>query len=81
MRRSAYVCSLIGTWLAGLAALVLGLDSIQHPPFIPLALVVGAYWAAVCSVLLAEEAADWMARRRAALTGEFTMAGGAPPSP
>jgi len=48
-----------------MGAIVLGMDSILHPPFIPHALFGGAYWAALCSVALAEEAAEWMRSRGA----------------
>jgi hypothetical protein len=62
MRRLAYICILVGVWLVGMAALLLGLDSILHPPFFPLAIFAGGYWAALCSVLLAEEASEWMGK-------------------
>jgi hypothetical protein len=60
MRHAAYISILIGLWLFGMAGLMLGMDSVLNPPFIPHALFGGAYWAALCSVALAEEAAEWI---------------------
>jgi len=59
MRYCAYILVLIVTWLVGIAALALGLD-FEHGS-VPLALLAGGYWAALCSVALAEEAAVWIA--------------------
>jgi hypothetical protein len=64
MRRAAYISILIGLWLSSTAALMLGMDSFGHPPFFPHALLVGGYWAALCSVALAEEAAEWLSQGR-----------------
>jgi hypothetical protein len=49
MRRLAYILILIGVWLVGMAGLMLGMDSLLHPPFFPHALFAGGYWAALCS--------------------------------
>jgi hypothetical protein len=65
MRRAAYILTLIGIWAASLAAIALGLDGILgHPPFLPIALISGAYFGAVSTVSLAEEIAEWRARPR-----------------
>ena len=58
MRRWAYIVILIMLWAASMGALVLGMDSFLHPPFFPYGLFAGGYWAALCSVALAEEAAE-----------------------
>ena len=34
-----------------------------HPPFFPHALLVGGYWAALCSVALAEELVEWLSQK------------------
>jgi hypothetical protein len=47
MRRAAYIALLLTIWLISLAAIALGLDSIEHPPFFPHALLAGAYFGAV----------------------------------
>jgi hypothetical protein len=61
MRRMAYRILLIAVWIAGLVAMALALDGIEHPPFIPLALIGGAWFAAFATVSLAEEIGEWMA--------------------
>jgi len=63
MRRAAYICSLALVWLAGMGALMLGMDSLLHPPFFPLALFAGGSFAALATVSLAEEVAEWKAAR------------------
>jgi len=63
VRRAAYVALLIAIWLISLAALTLGLDSIEHPPFVPYALIGGAYFGSLCSVSLAEEIAEALGQR------------------
>jgi hypothetical protein len=51
---------LLAVWLVSLAAIALGLDGILgHPPFLPIALVGGAYWGALSATCLAEEVAEW----------------------
>jgi hypothetical protein len=63
---------LIGTlllglaWLIGMGMLMVGLDDLLFG-------WAGAVIAGTVTVELAEGIADWMVRRRAALTGEFTM--------
>jgi hypothetical protein len=64
MRRAAYILTLTALWLFSMAALALGLDSLSHPPFFPHALFAGGYWAALCSVALAEEIGEWKATLR-----------------
>jgi hypothetical protein len=48
--------------VVSLAALALGLDSIEHPPFLPAALLAGAYFGALSAVSLAEEIAEALGR-------------------
>jgi len=65
MRRVAYVLTLIGIWAASLAAIALGLDGILgHPPFLPIALIGGAYFGSISTVSLAEEIAEALGRSR-----------------
>ena len=60
MRYCAYISILIGIWAGSMAALVLGLDGLLgHPPFVPVALISGAYFGAISTVSLAEEIAEW----------------------
>src|SRR5262245_34205322 len=55
MRRTASIAVLLAIWLVSLAALALGLDGLLgHPPFVPHALLAGAYFGAVSTVSLAE---------------------------
>jgi hypothetical protein len=63
MRRAAYICSLGLVWLAGMGALMLGMDSLLHPPFFPHALFAGGSFAAFATVSLAEEVAEVLGRR------------------
>jgi hypothetical protein len=58
MRRAAYILTLIGIWAASMAALALGLDGLEHPPFVPHALLAGAYFGSISTVSLAEEIAE-----------------------
>jgi hypothetical protein len=69
MRRTAYILTLIGIWAASLAALALGLDGLEHPPFVPIALISGAYFGAVSTVSLAEEIAGALGRISGNRTG------------
>jgi len=62
--RIAYISILFGVWLVGMAGLMLGMDSLLHPPFFPHALFAGGYWAALCSVALVEEVGEWLSQRR-----------------
>jgi hypothetical protein len=64
MRRAAYIALLLTISLASLAALALGLDGLEHPPFIPIALISGAYFGALSAVSLAEEIAEALGRMR-----------------
>src|SRR5262249_1799192 len=50
-------------WIAGMLALMLGMDSLWHPPFSPQALFAGGYWAALSSVALAEELVEWLSQK------------------
>ena len=68
MRRAAYISILIGLWLFSMAALMLGMDSFGHPPFFPHPLLVGGYWAALCSVALAEELVEWLSQKASKFT-------------
>jgi hypothetical protein len=43
-------------------ALALGLDGLEHP-FVPHALLAGAYFGAISTVSLAEEISEWRAAR------------------
>jgi hypothetical protein len=54
---------LIVVWAASMGVLALGLDGIEHPPFIPYALISGAYFGALSTVSLAEEISEWRATR------------------
>src|SRR5262245_30860294 len=63
MRRTAYVLTLIALWAASVAALLLGMDSFWHPPLFPHALLAGAYFGALSTVSLAEEAAEVLGQR------------------
>jgi len=69
MRRAAYICSLALVWLAGMGALMLGMDSLLHPPFFPLALFAGGSFAALATVSLAEEVVHSFASLRCQLDG------------
>lgn len=55
MRRAVYIALLILLWAVSMAELALGLDGIQHPPFIPLALIGGAWFGSFATISLAEE--------------------------
>jgi hypothetical protein len=55
VRQTLYVALLILLLAASMANLVLALDGIEHPPFIPLALIGGAWFASFATVSLAEE--------------------------
>jgi hypothetical protein len=59
-----HISILFGVWLVGMAGLMLGMDSLLHPPFFPHALFAGGYWAALCSVALVEEVGEWLSQRR-----------------
>src|SRR5262249_36243164 len=50
--------------LSAWPGLMLGMDSLLHPPFFPHALFAGGYWAALCSVALVEEVGEWLSQRR-----------------
>src|SRR5262249_43062132 len=64
MRRWADILTLIVIWAASMAALALGLDGLLgHPPFVPYALISGAYFGALSTVSLAEEISEWRAAR------------------
>src|SRR5262249_52731102 len=63
MRRAAYILTLVGIWAASMAALALGLDGLEHPPFVPHALLAGAYFGSISTVSLAEEIAEALGRR------------------
>jgi len=63
MRRLAYISTLLAVWIAGMLALMLGMDSLWHPPFSPQALFAGGYWAALSSVALAEELVEWLSQK------------------
>jgi len=63
MRRAAYIALLLAIWVVSLAALALGLDGLEHPPFVPHALLAGAYFGALSTVSLAEEISEWRATR------------------
>jgi hypothetical protein len=71
MRHAAYISILIGLWLFGMAALMLGMDSLLHPPFFPHALLAGAYFGAISTVSLAEEIAEALGRRSGNRTGRL----------
>jgi len=58
MRHAAYILTLVVIWTASMAAVVLGLDGLEHPPFIPYALIAGGYFGAITTVTLAEEIAE-----------------------
>jgi hypothetical protein len=55
MRCFLYVALLILLLAVSMASLALALDGIEHPPFIPLALVGGAWFASFATISLAEE--------------------------
>ena len=64
MRRAAYLTLLSLLAIAGTAELALALDGLLgHPPFVPIALVSGAWLAAFAVISLAEEIAEWRAAR------------------
>jgi len=73
MRRLAYISILVALWLFGMAALMLGLDGLFHPPFCPQALFAGASFAAFATVSLAEEVAEWRAARGALSVGRVVL--------
>jgi hypothetical protein len=50
MRYMAYILLLIVVWSASMAALAFGLDGLEHPPFVPHALLAGAYFGAISTV-------------------------------
>jgi hypothetical protein len=63
VRPAAYITLLLAILVVSLAAIALGLDGLlEHPPFIPHALLAGAYFGAISAVSLAEEAAEWIGR-------------------
>jgi hypothetical protein len=62
MRHAAYILTLVVIWTASMAAVVLGLDGLEHPPFIPYALIAGGYFGAITTVTLAEEIAEALGR-------------------
>jgi hypothetical protein len=62
-RRTAYILVLAVIWAASMAALALGLEGLEHPPFVPHALLAGAYFGALSTVSLAEEISEWRADR------------------
>jgi hypothetical protein len=66
MRRWAYISILISLWLFGMAGLMLGMDSLLHPPFFPHALFAGGSFAAFATGSLAEEVAERIRGNRAA---------------
>jgi len=55
VRKALYVALLTLLWAFAMAELVLALDGIQHPPFAPIFLVGGAWFASFATVSLAEE--------------------------
>ena len=55
MRKALYLLLLAALWSASMASVMLALDGIEHPPFIPLALVGGAWFASFATISLAEE--------------------------
>src|SRR5690349_19042333 len=67
MRRAAYILTLIGIWAASMAGLALGLDGLEHPPFLPIALISGAYFGSISAVSLAEEISEWTVQKTAPL--------------
>jgi len=72
MRQAAYLTLLSLLAIAGMAELALGLDGLlDHPPFVPIALVGGAWLAAFAVVSLAEEAAEVLGRRSGNRTGRL----------
>jgi len=71
MRRAAYILILIVIWAASMAALALGLDGLEHPPFVPHALLAGAYFGAISTVSLAEEIAEALGRISGNRTGRL----------
>ena len=72
MRRLASIALLLAIWLVSLAALALGLDGlVEHPPFVPHALLAGAYFGALSTVSLAEEIAEALGRRSGNRTGSL----------
>jgi hypothetical protein len=62
MRRAAYIALLLAVLLVSLAAIALAIDGLAHPPFIPHALLAGAYFGAISAVSLAEETAEALGR-------------------
>jgi len=71
MRRLAYILTLTVIWAASMAALALGLDGLEHPPFVPIALISGAYFGAISTVSLAEEIAEVLGRIHPGLRRRF----------
>src|SRR5262245_59476303 len=63
MRRWTYILILAVIWAASMGAIMLGMDSLLHPPFIPHALFGGAYFGTISTVSLAEEISEWRAAR------------------
>jgi hypothetical protein len=55
MRRFLYVALLILLWAASMMSLALALDGIEHPPFVPAALIGGAWFASFATISIAEE--------------------------
>jgi hypothetical protein len=55
VRQTLYIGLLATLWLLAMAALVLALDGLERPPFIPLALVGGAWFGSFATVSLIEE--------------------------
>jgi hypothetical protein len=72
MRYVAYISILIGVWLFGMAALMLGVDGLLHPPFVPVALISGAYFGAITTVCLAEEVAEAIGSARPKAIGRIS---------
>jgi hypothetical protein len=61
------------SWAIGMSMLMLALDDLLLGRLNLWFLWAGAVIASTLTVTAAEDIADWIARRRAALTGEFTM--------
>jgi hypothetical protein len=65
-RRAAYIILLLTILVISLAAIALALDGLAHPPFLPHALLAGAYFGALSALSLAEEAAEWLFKNKTA---------------
>jgi hypothetical protein len=55
MRKALYLLLLAALWSASMASVMLALDGIEHPPFIPLALIGGAWFGSFALISLIEE--------------------------